>query len=132
MADDYVVWEGSDPYLYFRSSSDGRVIVGGQDEDRPGALQDADKAPRKAKILATKLGDLTGIRIGKPDFVWSAAFGTTPDGLPMIGTVPGHRNVYATMGFGGNGITFSQIAAGIIASEIAGHRDPDAELFRFR
>lgn len=129
--DNYLVWEGSDPYLYFRSSPDGRIIVGGEDEDTPNAFQDADKARRKAKRLVEKLGDLTGIAAGKPDFVWSAAFGTTPDGLPMIGRVPGHPSTYATMGFGGNGITFSQIAATIIAGEIAGHRDPDAELFPF-
>ena len=129
--DEYLVWEGSDPYLYFRTSSDGRVVAGGEDEDTPDAFKDGEKAKKKAKRISEKLGDLVGIRIGKPDFVWSAAFGITPDGLPMIGRVPSLPNVYATMGFGGNGITFSQIAATIIASEIAGHRDPDAELFPF-
>lgn len=37
------------------------------------------------------------------------------------------NKVYAAMGYGGNGITFSQIAA-----EILDHRDPDGELFAFR
>jgi glycine/D-amino acid oxidase-like deaminating enzyme len=36
------------------------------------------------------------------------------------------------MGFGGNGITFSMIAAEIVAAEIAGRPDPDAALFRRR
>jgi len=36
------------------------------------------------------------------------------------------------MGFGGNGITFSQIAAEIVAADIAGHGDADADLFAFR
>jgi glycine/D-amino acid oxidase-like deaminating enzyme len=130
--DSFLVWEGSDPYLYFRTSTNGRVIVGGEDEDTESAFQDDGKAEKKAKRLVEKLGDLTGIKIGEPDFVWSAAFATTPNGLPMIGAIPGHANVYVTMGFGGNGITFSQIAASIIASEIAGHRDPDADLFPFQ
>jgi glycine/D-amino acid oxidase-like deaminating enzyme len=130
--DRYLVWEGSDPYLYFRTSPDGRVIVGGEDEETPHAFEDDDKASRKAKRLVEKLADLTGIEIGKPAFVWSAAFGITPNGLPMIGKVPGHCNVYAAMGYGGNGITFSQIAASILAGEICGHRDPDAELFPFQ
>jgi len=127
--DDFLVWEGSDPYLYFRSTADGRVIVGGEDESSKGAFEDEEKIALKAKRLIEKLGELTGISIGKPDFVWSAAFGITANGLPMIGPVPGLSNVYATMGYGGNGITFSQIAADIIASEILGHRDVDAELF---
>lgn len=100
---DYVVWEASDPYLYFRSTPDGRIIVGGEDEDS-----------------------------AEPDYQWAAAFGTTADGLPMIGAVPGFNKVYAAMGYGGNGITFSQIAAEILSAEILGHQDPDRELFAFR
>lgn len=127
--DRYLVWEGSDPYLYFRTTPDGRVIVGGEDEKGEDAYKDPSKATKKAKILVEKLGDLTGLSIGKPDFMWSAAFGVTPNGLPMIGRLPGMKNVFATMGFGGNGITFSKIAADIISSEILGHRDSDWDLF---
>jgi len=127
--DRYLIWEGSDPYLYFRTTPDGRVIVGGEDEDGDGAYKDSSKVAKKAKILIEKLGDLTGISIGKPDFTWSAAFGVTPNGLPMIGNLPGMKNVFVTMGFGGNGITFSKIAADLISSEILGHRDADWDLF---
>jgi len=127
--DRYLIWEGSDPYLYFRTTPDGRVIVGGEDEDGDGAYKDSSKVAKKAKILIEKLGDLTGISIGRPDFTWSAAFGVTPNGLPMIGNLPGMKNVFVTMGFGGNGITFSKIAADLISSEILGHRDADWDLF---
>lgn len=127
--DHYLVWEGSDPYLYFRTTPDGRVIVGGEDEDGEDAYKDSSKAAKKVKTIIEKLGDLTGISIGKPDFTWSAAFGVTPNGLPMIGRLPGMKNVFVTMGFGGNGITFSQIAADLISSEILGHRDADWDLF---
>ncbi len=126
---DYLVWEGAEPYLYFRSTSDGRVILGGEDENAEAAYKDEDKRRQKTKILVDKLADLTGISIGRPDFEWSAAFGVTPDGLPMIGRVPDMENVFVAMGFGGNGITFSQIAATLISGEILGHRDPDWDLF---
>lgn len=56
----------------------------------------------------------------------------TRTGLPLIGAVPGLDNVFAVMGFGGNGVTFSQIAAEMISAEIAGRRDADADLFAFR
>nr|WP_141652359.1 FAD-binding oxidoreductase [Rhizobium grahamii] len=125
----YLVWEGADPYLYFRSTSDGRVIVGGEDEADEGAYLDEAKRARKTKLLVEKLNDITGISVGKPDFEWSAAFGTTPNGLPMIGRVPTMDNVFVTMGFGGNGITFSQIAADLISGEILGRRDADWDLF---
>ena len=35
------------------------------------------------------------------------------------------------MGYGGNGITFSQIASEIISASIKGLADTDAELFAF-
>ncbi|MFB2551325.1 NAD(P)/FAD-dependent oxidoreductase [Ensifer soli] len=129
---DYLVWEASDPYLYFRATSDGRVIVGGEDEAGDEAYRDAKLAERKGRILAEKLGDLTGIRFGEPDHLWAAAFGTTPDGLPLIGRVPGMDRVFTAMGFGGNGITFSRIAADIISGEIVGKPDPDAPLFAIK
>ncbi len=129
--DSYLVWEGSDPYLYFRSTYDGRVIVGGEDETADAAFQSEPKGKAKTKILVEKLADLTGMVIGEPDFAWSAGFGTTADGLPMIGRVPGFTHVYAAMGYGGNGITFSKIAADLISSEILGRPDPDFTLFPF-
>lgn len=128
----YVLWEASDPYLYFRSTPDGRIIVGGEDEDSPVAFEDPVKLTAKSRVLREKLGDLLNLPIEPPDFEWAAAFGVTADGLPMIGTVPGLKNVYAAMGYGGNGITFSQIAAEIVSAAILGHDDPDSQLFAFR
>ena len=34
------------------------------------------------------------------------------------------------MGYGGNGITYSRIAAEMIATELGGGRDADADLYR--
>lgn len=82
--------------------------------------------------MRKKLADLLKIQIEEPEYQWSAAFGVTADGLPMIGPVPGLDNVYAAMGYGGNGITFSQIAAEIVSATILGHDDPDSQLFAFR
>ncbi|MGF6174387.1 NAD(P)/FAD-dependent oxidoreductase [Ensifer sp. 4252] len=129
--DDYLVWEAADPYLYFRSTRDGRIIVGGEDEKSEDAFEDPAKLKAKSDTLRQKLSDLIGMKIGEPDYRWAAAFGITTQGLPMIGHVPGMRNTFATMGYGGNGITFSQIAAELISSSILGHADPDASLFPF-
>ncbi|MTH62640.1 FAD-dependent oxidoreductase, partial [Paracoccus litorisediminis] len=35
-----LVWEASEPYLYFRSARDGRIIAGGEDMDDPEAYRD--------------------------------------------------------------------------------------------
>lgn len=127
---DTLVWEASDPYLYFRADAAGRVIVGGEDE--AASSDDPEKLPVKARAIAGKFRALTGIDLGEPAYVWGAPFGVTRDGLPIIDRAPGHERVFAIMGFGGNGITFSMIAAEIVAATIAGRADPDAGLFRYR
>lgn len=129
--DDMLVWEGSDPYLYFRSTRDGRIIAGGEDEDDPEAYRDPARMRRNLARICEKLADLTGISIS-PAYGWAAPFGNTTDGLPIIDRIPGMDLGHAVMGFGGNGITYSMIAAQIVAARIAGRADPDEDLFRFR
>lgn len=126
-----LIWEASDPYLYIRATEDGRVICGGEDEEftdeaRRDALI-ADKAQRLAQKLHRLLPrlDLT------PEFTWTGSFGTTRTGMPYIGALPRHPRIHAVMGYGGNGITFSQIASEIVASAIDGVEDADARLFSF-
>lgn len=130
--DEFLVWEASDPYLYFRSTPQGRIIVGGEDENSADRNDDPALLDKKAAVIAEKLRDMIGVEIGRPAYVWAAPFGNTADGLPIIDRVPGQERSFAVMGFGGNGITFSVIAAQIIAAEIAGKPDADAPLFRFR
>ncbi len=129
---DTIVWEAADPYLYFRTDETGRVIAGGEDEDAAGTNADPAKLAAKAKTIARKLRELTGVNIGRPAYRWSAPFSVTDDGLPIIDRVPGQERIFAVMGFGGNGITFSVIAAQIVAAAIAGKPDPDAAVFRYR
>lgn len=129
---DMIVWEAADPYLYFRSDEAGRIIAGGEDEEAAHSNSDPAKLAKKAGIIARKLRDLTGVNIGKPAYTWSAPFSVTDDGLPIIDRVPGYERCFAAMGYGGNGITFSVIAAQIVAAAIAGSDDPDAAIFRYR
>jgi glycine/D-amino acid oxidase-like deaminating enzyme len=67
----------------------------------------------------------------KTDFGWAGAFASTKDGLPYIGSIPQRSNTYFALGFGGNGITFSVIAAQIICDLIKGKSNDDAAIFSF-
>ena len=51
------------------------------------------------------------------------------DGLPLIGPVPGAKGLYAAYGYGGNGITFSYLAAQLIDALIGGGTSPLVEDF---
>ena len=65
------------------------------------------------------------------DWRWAGTFGETKDGLPYIGTTRQFPNGYFALGYGGNGITFSWIAAGILLDLFLGHENENAELFGF-
>jgi glycine/D-amino acid oxidase-like deaminating enzyme len=123
------VWEASDPYLYARVTHDGRIVCGGEDEDF------ADEGARDALIvektdaIVRKMKKLAPDADMRPDFAWTGSFGTTPTGLPYIGALPRRPRIFATMGYGGNGITFSQIASEIVSSAVEGREDADAGLF---
>lgn len=125
-----LVWEASDPYLYFRMGGDGRLIVGGEDEADPAAHQDPVKLKRKCEIIAKKLRVLLPEVEFEVDYTWAGAFGESATGLPSIAPVPAMDNAWAVMGFGGNGITYSVIASQIVAAGIRGRADPDADLYR--
>lgn len=126
-----LIWETARPYLYLRTTPSGRVLVGGEDE----RLSDADA---RDALIARKCSDLARRARGiwpslrlQPACGWGGFFGETPDGLPVIGCPPGMPGAHFALGYGGNGITFSLVAAEIITGTITGRPDPDAELFGF-
>ena len=125
------IWEAADPYLYLRSTTDGRVICGGEDEEFSDEKTRDALIPRKAAAIGRKLKRLLPQLDTMPEFAWAGAFGSTATGLPSIGAVPRMPNCYAVLGFGGNGITYSRIAADVVAGIISGRPDPDADLFAF-
>jgi glycine/D-amino acid oxidase-like deaminating enzyme len=127
---DMLVWEASDPYLYFRMGGDGRIVVGGEDEEAPLAHASQAKLKAKCATIARKLKQLLPELEFEIDYSWAGAFGTSTTGLPSIGPVDQMANTWAVMGFGGNGITYSVIASQIVAADIRGARDPDADLYR--
>jgi glycine/D-amino acid oxidase-like deaminating enzyme len=64
-------------------------------------------------------------------YAWAGTFGETRDGLAYIGFHPRFPHAYFALGYGGNGITFSLIAAEIIRDSFLGRTNRDAHLFRF-
>jgi glycine/D-amino acid oxidase-like deaminating enzyme len=126
-----MIWEASEPYLYLRTTGDGRVICGGEDEPFADAEKRDAASPRKFARLEQKLGRLLPNLDARADFHWAGTFGASARGTPSIGRLPGKRRLYAVLGCGGNGITFSMLAAQILRGLICGTGDPDERLFGF-
>jgi glycine/D-amino acid oxidase-like deaminating enzyme len=123
--DNALIWEASESYLYARATRDGRVIVGGEDEDFADAGRRDRLIPEKAKLLARRGGALIGDAPLPIDCAWGATFGNSPDGLPALGPVRGQRHVWLASGFGGNGVSFARLGAELLAGQLAGEPQAD-------
>jgi glycine/D-amino acid oxidase-like deaminating enzyme len=124
-----LIWQAADPYLYLRTTQDGRVIAGGEDEEFADAATRDRLIPRKIAAVRRKLARLMPDLDTLPDFRWAGCFGASGSSMPAIGPVPGMPRCFAVLGYGGNGITFSAIAAQLVRAAILGIADPDAGLF---
>jgi glycine/D-amino acid oxidase-like deaminating enzyme len=125
-----LVWQAADPYLYIRTTLDGRVLAGGADEPFADSEARDRLIDRKSKKIATMAKRIFPEVDFEPDYAWTGTFGDSETGMPAIGLVPGFKQTYAALGFGGNGITFSMLAAQIISRAVNGLTDPDADVFR--
>jgi glycine/D-amino acid oxidase-like deaminating enzyme len=129
--DGCLIWETARPYFYARKTLDGRAIIGGADTARSDDHEQASLLEQKAGELLERFRRLFPSIEFKPDSIWAGTFGETPDGLAFIGTQPGRPHEYFALGYGGNGITFSQIAARLIVDLFFGRPNADAAVFRF-
>lgn len=130
---DTMMWESARPYLYLRTTTDGRVLAGGEDDavDIP-AKRDR-RVEKKARVLVDKVGQLLPGLDLQPAFSWAGTFAETADGLPFFGPHPqwGPR-VHFAMAYGGNGIVYSMLGAGLLRALIERRRHPLSSLFAFK
>ncbi|SDR72990.1 Glycine/D-amino acid oxidase [Halopseudomonas sabulinigri] len=126
-----LLWESERPYTYMRTTSDNRILIGGEDEPYKNSELRDKALPKKTKALSKKLSALMPSIPFQVAYSWAGTFGETEDGLAYIGETREFPNAYFALGYGGNGITYSVTAAQIIADLYLGKSNADADLFRF-
>lgn len=129
--DQCLVWESAHPYVYLRTTEDGRILMGGEDDPFDGINPRTQRLPHKVKTLQERFRTLFPLIDLDVAYAWAGTFGETKDGLAYIGAGPDEPNTYFALGYGGNGITYSFVAAEILRDLILGRPNPDAEIFRF-
>ena len=128
---DWLLWETNQPYMYLRVTEDGRLLVGGEDDPVHDPRQRARRLARKKKRLERRLGALLPDVEPELEFFWGSTFGQTKDALAYIGESPEFPQGLFALGYGGNGITLSALAADLILARLQGQTHPDADLYRF-
>jgi glycine/D-amino acid oxidase-like deaminating enzyme len=126
----FMLWETERPYLYLRTTTDNRIIVGGLDENiRQPVLSESELHSRSMRLMSELhllMPDLTPeIR-----YEWCATFGESEDGLPWIGEDPDRPGQHYCLGYGGNGTIYSMLGAEIIRDRLLGVENPVASIVR--
>ena len=126
-----LIWETAEPYLYMRTTLDNRLIVGGEDEEFYDPIKRDDLLRNKIKNLERKFKNLYPDIEFITEMAWCGTFSSTEDGLPYMGPwKKGEKKLFA-LGYGGNGITFSMVAAQVLRNIILGKNEPRLETFGF-
>ncbi len=130
---DTMIWESARPYLYMRSTGDGRLLIGGEDDSFDVPARRDVRVEKKARRLLKQVHDLFPHLPLRPAFSWAGTFAETRDGLPFFGPCGQYGpRVHYAMAYGGNGITYSMIGAGLLRALIERRKHPLASLFSFR
>ena len=111
---------------YFRTTNDGRVLMGsgsgpigfgGRVDDR--FVRDSQTAARAERGLRRLLPALAAARVER---AWGGPIDVSADHLPFFGTVPGSRIHYG-LGYSGHGVGPSWLGGQILASLALGRDD---------
>jgi glycine/D-amino acid oxidase-like deaminating enzyme len=127
-----LVWESAHPYSYMRTTADNRILVGGEDVPfRDASRRDALVSGKGATLLRKVRRLFPRIKM-EVAYTWAGTFGETADGLPYIGTESRRTDrVFYTLGYGGNGIPFSAIAAELATASVLGRPHRYQDTFSF-
>ncbi|MHA7967480.1 NAD(P)/FAD-dependent oxidoreductase [Paenibacillus sp. CAU 1782] len=110
----WLLWESARPYLYLRTTADGRIIVGGLDEEKEQPVTNANRLNRKSQQLSSLLRSLFPEADNTVEYEWNGTFGESLDDLPFIGEDPERTNVFYCLGYGGNGTVYSMLGAKLL------------------
>ncbi len=125
-------WNTAEPYIYMRTTDDGRLLIGGEDEDFVNPEKRDKLIEKKSEKLRKYLKKILPNYNFRTDFNWAGTFGETKDGLPYIGKHPDFKNTLFVLGFGGNGITFSVIGMELISELLKNNLPELCDYFKFR
>jgi len=112
---------------YVRPTRDGRILAGkgGLASGFGGNVTDVMFSnERRAGIVEDKFRQLyPGLGGLQMNSHWSGPVDRSADGLPIIGTLPGHDHIAYAIGWSGNGVGPSQIGSKAVASLLLGEKD---------
>lgn len=116
-----------DPYHYVRSQeiNGQEYLIAGAEDHKTGHIENTGECFDKLEQYVRNHFDIETIANK-----WSSQYFEPADALPYIGELPGHsEKILVATGYGGNGITYSHVAAVTLSDIILNKPNPYIRLF---
>jgi glycine/D-amino acid oxidase-like deaminating enzyme len=119
-----------DGYDYWQQLPDGRLVVGGK---RDASFDTENTSVEETTVLIQQrleafVVELLG-RLPRITHRWAGIWGTTRDGLPLVGRAPGRDRVWTAGGYSGHGNVLGLACGDLVARAIAGEEPPELAWF---
>lgn len=126
-----LIRDNEDPYNYFRTTNDNRIIAGGEDITFIPGIFDENVAEKKYMILEQRVKTMfPNIKDIEIDYKYCGAFASTKDNLGFLGPDPTHKHLWYCLGYGANGILFSTLGGLMLSKLYKGEEDEALHLFK--
>jgi glycine/D-amino acid oxidase-like deaminating enzyme/nitrite reductase/ring-hydroxylating ferredoxin subunit len=124
---DGLVYDLYEPYHYYRTQEvkGKKYLIAGGEDHKTAHEENTDACFMRLEGYVRKFFDVETIA-----FNWSSQYFEPADGLPYIGHLPGHpENIYVATGYGGNGMTYSTVAALVLKDLLLSESGEYTDLF---
>ncbi len=119
-----------DGFRYWHQDESGRLVLGGF---RDIAIDDEwTREEATTPVIQSALDAFARELVGSQSRIthrWSGIFGTTVDQLPLVGPVPGHGNVWVSVGYSGHGNVLGLACGELVARAILGESIHELDAF---
>ena len=117
----HIFWDTEEPYQYYRPFNERTLILGGADR-QAGQAEDPDTP--HSELIAFLDNHFPGYE--KISHRWSGSIHAAPDGLPVMGWMPGTKQVGVVTGIFGSGMVYGTLG-GMLLGDLALGKQTEAE-----
>lgn len=129
--DNVLIRDNEKVYNYLRTTTDNRLIIGGEDVNFIPEINNDKIAEGKYKILEQRLKamfpEIDDIEV---EYKYRGCFASTPDNVGFVGPDPVKNSLWYCLGYGANGILFAILGGMMLSKLYKGEECKDMELFK--
>src|SRR5665648_503612 len=122
-----VVRDNENPYNYLRTTSDNRIIIGGEDINFLPDILNEELCTKNYDKLEQRLKNIFPDLEIEIEYRYCGAFASTQDDLGFLGKDPNNAKLWYCLGYGANGILFALLGGMMLSKLYLGEEQDDLQ-----